>query len=176
MERIALAREYRVAEWLRDAIFELIQKSPSEFEELLWPANPYSNSLDGNWEATSREWETLARIFYLQTKVAAAIISRSVSGARYFCSQFKCDNYVDGSSLCKCRLLPMVDEAFRGEFENLKENPEHVEHPLPCKFPISYLCALKIIFIANSTSSPNLSAELELSISVSKKKKKKGKF
>ena len=146
MERIALAREYRVAEWLRDAIFELIQKSPSEFEELLWPANPYSNSLDGNWEATSREWETLARIFYLQTKVAAA------SGARYFCSQ--CGNYVDGSSLCKCRLLLMVDEAFRGEFENLKENPEHVEHPLPCKLPISYLCALKIIFYSQQHQQP----------------------
>ena len=174
MERIALAREYRVAEWLRDAYLELTQKSPSEFEEL-WPTKQYSNSLNGNLEATSREWETLARIFYVQTKAAAIIIS--FAGNCYYCSE--CDMQYGGrlsnASLCKCRLLPMVDEAFRGEFENLKENPEHVEHPLPCKFPISYLCALKIIFIANSTSSPNLSAELELSISQVSKKKKKGK-
>ena len=148
-----------MAEWLRNAYLELIQKSPSEFEEL-WPAKPYSNSLDGNWEAASREWETLARIFYLQTKVAATIISSGGTGN--YCSKCAISPPMWGGSfdsssngrLCKCRLLPMVDEAFRGEFESLKENPEHIEHPLPCKFPISYLCPLKINLYSRQHQQP----------------------
>ena len=142
MERIALAREYRVEEWLRDAYVELTQKSPLDFEELR-PAEPHSNSLDGNWEATSRDWETLAKILYLQTKVAASIMSFGGSG--HYCSP--CDTWfgVSYKCLCKCRILAMVDEAFRGELESLKENLEHVEHPLPSsKLPLSYLCPLKI--------------------------------
>ena len=38
-------------------------------------------------------------------------------------------------SLCRCRLLTMVDEDFQGEIENLREYPEHVEPPLPRKLP-----------------------------------------
>ena len=142
MERIALAREYRVAEWLRDSYLELIQKSPSEFEEL-WPTNPCSNSLDGNWEATSREWETLARIFYVQTKVAATIIS--FAGNNYYCSE--CEIYAGGSILCKCHLLSLVDVAFRGELECLKENTEHVEHPLPCELPNIIFVSVEMNFV-----------------------------
>ena len=79
MERIALAI-YRVAEWLRDAYFELtIQKEAFDFEELL-PAEPFSSPLNGNWEtdakkwkAISRDWETLARISELRTKVATTL-------------------------------------------------------------------------------------------------------
>ena len=154
MERIALGREYRVAEWLRNAYLELTQKTPSEFEEL-WPAKPYSNSLNGNWEAASMEWETLARIFFLQTKMAASMMSSAGSnGTRYYCSQC-CRYFGVGNVLaCKCRFLPMVDEAFHGEFESLKENPEHVEHPLPCKFTISYLCPLKIDLYSQQHEQP----------------------
>ena len=154
MERIALAREYRVAEWLRDAYLELIQKAPSDFEEL-WPAEPHSNSeADAKkWEATSRDWETLARIFYLRTKLAAPIIaSRCYSS--YGCDSLGCNGSYSEAYPCKCRLLPMVDEAFRGELGSLKENPGHVEHPLTRKLPISYLCPLKKqLCIANSTNS-----------------------
>ena len=137
MERIALAREYRVAEWLRNAYLELTQKTPLDFEELR-PSEPYFNPLDRNLdvkkcEATIRDWETLARILYLQTKVAASILSLQV-GIRHTCS--KCNVQYGGYSsygdpcLCKCRLLAMVDEAFRGELESLREIPGHVEHPL----------------------------------------------
>jgi hypothetical protein len=147
MERIVLAREYRVAEWLRDAYLELTRKSPSEFEEL-WPTEPYPNSLDGNrdWEATSREWETLARIFYLQTKVAASIVKSRDSFCFASNGCYECGETNSDACLCKCRVLAMVDEAFRGELKSLKENPEHIEHPLPCKLPISYLCPLNSIW------------------------------
>ena len=142
MERISLAREYRVAEWLRDAYLELTQKKTLNFEELIPPAEPNSDCLDRNWEAdskkweaTSRDWETLARISQIQIKVAA-----SFDGGRYRCCG--CNTSYGGSfssgHLCKCRLLRLVDEAFRGELENLRENPEHVEHPLPCKLPMSF--------------------------------------
>jgi len=56
----------------------LIRKVPLNLEELR-PAEPYSNPLVGNcqreadaikWNATFRDWETLARILHLRTKVA----------------------------------------------------------------------------------------------------------
>ena len=144
MERIALAREYQVVEWLRDAYLELTQKISLGFEKLQ-PAEPYSNLLDRNWEAdakkweaTSRDWETLARIFYLKEKVAASITS--FAGRRYHCNECDMDygSYNPNHSpaadacLCKCRLLAMVDEAFRGELEGY---PGYVKHPHPRKLP-----------------------------------------
>jgi hypothetical protein len=152
MERIALAREYRVAEWLRDAYLELTQTTPLDFEELR-PAEPYSDPLDRNWEgeakkweAISRDWETLARIAQLQTKVAttsslpAGSLNRlNLNYSGYYsanCAECGMNAYSNaGGRPCKCRILGMVDEAFRAELENLKENPEHVEPPLPCKLP-----------------------------------------
>jgi len=160
MERIALARKYRVAEWLRDAYVELTPKVPLNFEELR-PAEPHSNSLDTNWEETARDWETLARILYLQTKATAEL---KALGSNYHCSACHRDRDIyspfgsgppsPNECLCKCRILTLVDETFRGELESLKENPEHIEHPLP----------------SNSTNS----AELSISLG-SKKKGKKGK-
>jgi len=128
-ERIALAREYRVVEWLRDAYLELTQKEPLDFEELR-PAELYANRdpLDKNREATPMDWETLARISNLQAKVATSIMS--LAGNRYHCNE--CAMHYGGSypegCLCKCRLLAMVDEAFR---EELKSYPGYVELPSP---------------------------------------------
>jgi len=134
MERIALAREYRVAKWLRDAYLELVQQNPLNLEELR-PAESYSDSLVRNWEAdaikwkaTSTDWETLARISHLQTR--AAISSMSFGGVNH-CRECRMDYGIYKRCLCKCRLLSMVDEAFRGELESFKEYPGHVEHPLP---------------------------------------------
>jgi hypothetical protein len=149
MERIALAREYRVAQWLRDAYLELTQKMPLDLEELR-PAEPYPEPLDRNWEAdakkweaTSRDWETLARIFHLQTVAASTRIKsipvHTVSAfgqVSQVTSDHRCDecglSYSSGW-LCECRVLPMVNEAFRGELEGLREDPGHVEHPLTRK-------------------------------------------
>ena len=130
MERILLAKEYRVAEWLRDAYLELTQ-------ERLWAREPYSNwETDAKeWEATtSRDWESLARVFYFQAKVVASFIDTGPFSYEYDmgCNQ-QCDGLYADTRLCKCRLLPMVDEAFWGELESLRE-------PLSCKLPISYLC------------------------------------
>ena len=145
MERIALAREYRVEKWLREAYLELIKKKTLNFDELL-PAEPDSNPLDRNWEAnakkwesSSRDWETLARISQLQTKMFTYFLS--LRGSGHFCM---CDGDppgpVDyGDNLCKCRLLDMVDEAFGGELESLMENPEYVEHDLPRKLPLYHI-------------------------------------
>ena len=157
MERIALAREYRVAAWLRDALLELTQKRPLDFEEVR-PAEPYFNSLDRNWEAdvkkweaSIRDWETIARVFHLQTKVAASTKSFATSSHCLQCSEDYDGSWGGSSSkacLCKCHVLSMVDEAFRGELESLRENLGHVELPLPGMLPIlvSYLCPLKTIF------------------------------
>jgi len=142
MERIALAREYKVVEWLQDTYLELTLKTTLDLEELR-PAEPYfndeSNPLEKNWEATSWHWETLARISNLQTKVAASI--RSFARFLYHC--YECDMEYGGSysngCLCKCRLLAMVDEAFRGE---LASYPGHVEHPLPRKQPIYHFVSV----------------------------------
>ena len=135
MERIILAKEYRVAEWLRDAYLELTQ-------ERLWAREPYSSwETDAEeWEATtSRDWESLARIFYFQAKVVASFIDTGPFSYEYVmgCNS-QCDGLYADTRLCKCRLLPMVDEAFGGELESLRK-------PLPCKLPISYLCPLKTI-------------------------------
>ena len=54
MERIALTREYRVAEWLRDAYLELTQKTPLDLEELR-PEVPCSNPQDRNWQADAKK-------------------------------------------------------------------------------------------------------------------------
>jgi hypothetical protein len=142
MERIRLAREYRVAPWLRDAYVELIQKKPLDLEELR-PAELYSDNWDvKKWEATSRDWETLARIFHLQTKVAAY---ESTGNLHCIDSEFKCGrSYEEYRRLCKCRVLSMVNEAFRGELESLREDPVPDEDPLsrklPLSLPLSYLC------------------------------------
>ena len=138
-------------EWLRDAYSELTQKIPLDFEELR-PAKPYSNgdppSLNGKREGTSLDWETLARISNLQTKVATSIMSFADNS--YLC--YRCDweyggPYPEGG-LCKCRLLAMVNEAFRGELESY---PGYVELPLPRKLLILYLPQIRI---ANSTDGP----------------------
>ena len=129
-------------EWLQDAYLELTKKTPLIFEELQ-PAEPYSNGksnpLDRNWEATSRDWETLARISNLQLKVATSITS--FVGNIYVCYEPECGMEYGGSypngCLCKCRLLAMVDEAFRRELESY---PGHVKRHFPSKFPVSYLC------------------------------------
>jgi len=166
MERIALAREYRVAEWLRDAYLELIQKTPLDLEGLR-PAGPPSNRLKRNWEADaknweaiSRDWETLARIFCLQTKVTASI--KSSGGAQYHCDDcgMEYGGYYSDAYLCKCRLLAMVNETFQSELESLGYDG----NPLPR---------------TNSPSSA-LSAALPpvviTGIGFKLKKKKKGKF
>ena len=112
-------------DWLRDAYSELTgtQKIPLDFKELR-PAKPYSNgdppSVDGKKEATSLDWETLARISNLQMKVVTFI--NSFAGNRYRCTE--CAMNYGGSHptgcLCKCRLLAMVDEAYRaGRVEKL---------------------------------------------------------
>ena len=149
MERIALAREYRVAEWLRDAYFELSQKAPLDLMKLR-PAKPHSNPLVDReadakmWEATYRDWETLARIFCVQSKVAA--FTKSISGNNYSC--YNCDMDFGGSNadarLCKCRILRLVDEIFQGELESLREKPEHGEHPPPRKLPIFIFQAVSV--------------------------------
>ena len=156
MERIALARKYRVEQWLRDAYLELTEKAALDFEELR-PAEPFSNGefnpLDRNWEETSRDWETLARIFYLRAKVATSVISTVTS--QYSCRCFQCGGTYSDTCLCATgdhlprSKLPvsyaMVDEIFRGELKSFKENPGDVEIPLPRKLPTSYLCPLKTI-------------------------------
>ena len=116
-------------------------------------AEPCSNPLDRDWEsdakkweATSRDWETLARISNLQMKVTTSI--KSLAGNYWYCIQCRKNYGEPYGCFCKCSLLAKVDEAFRGELESLKENPENVEFPLPqrSKRPISYLCsALKTI-------------------------------
>ena len=132
-------------EWLREAYLELAQKAPLDFKKLQ-PAEPYSSPLDGNWEenskkweANSRNWEMLTRIFYFQTTVASII--SSFAGCRYYCDT--CGMYYGGTyllgdaCLCNCRLLAMVDKAFR---EELKSYPGYVElkYTLPSKLPILY--------------------------------------
>ena len=154
MERIALAREYRVADWLRDAYLELTQKSPLDFEELQPAVEPCSDPVDSDWEANSkkweelsRHWETLARISQVQTKVANSRIP--VTG-NYQSSQTcsTCRIYLYSGNACanlNCRVLAvtaMVDETIREELESLKGDPEHVEPPLPCKLPIYHICVL----------------------------------
>ena len=141
MERIALAREYRVADWLRDACSELVLKKTSEFDDLR-PKEPYSNLLGGNWEANakrwearSRYWETIARISQVQTE--AVSLQMSLRGISYRCE--RCEMvWGEDSPVCKCQLLELVDEAFGEELKNLREYPEYVEHGFPSKLPLSY--------------------------------------
>jgi hypothetical protein len=138
-----------VAEWLRNAYLDLTRKTPLNFEELR-SSEPYTNRDSRNLEARSIDWETLARISNIQTKMTISILS----GNHYNCD---CDSdsgygaYPDGDYFCKCQILFMVDEAFKGELESLKENPEHVEHPLPCK-PIFFLYRQQHRFGQSSTS------------------------
>jgi hypothetical protein len=160
MERITLAREYRVVDWLRNAYLELTQRLSLDLDSEELHPEPYSNGeSDTNgrdweaeakkWEAVSREWETLARISQLQTKMLPTTsLSYSTSGYSSYCN--KC-SYTSGR-LCPCRILDMVNETFQGELESLKENLDHVDPPLPCKlFQISYhiLCSVEnfILFV-----------------------------
>jgi len=134
MERISLAREYQVVEWLRDAYLELTQKIPLDFDsEELRPAKLYftRDPLDRNWGPSSMHWETLAKISNLQMKVATSIMS--FASNRYHCDECAMDyggsysGYPNGC-LCRCRLSFMVDEAFRRELEGY---PGYVEFPPP---------------------------------------------
>jgi hypothetical protein len=120
MERLAFAREHRVAEWLRDAYLELAETKPLDFENLRPPhsINPLDRDWEADakkWEAISRDWETLARISRLQTKVATSIMSFN---GTYYCCLCKMNYGTHCERLCKCRLAAMVDEAFRGELES----------------------------------------------------------
>jgi hypothetical protein len=155
MERIALAREYRVEDWLRNAYLELTQRQSLDFdsEELRPAAEPYSNGESDTrdweaeakrWEAVSRGWETLARISQLQKK---AVLPADVTD--FYCDQCFGHAY-PGGPLCDCQILDVVNETFRGEFESLKENPDHVDPPLPCKLSkiiiIFYFVEKKILY------------------------------
>ena len=142
-----------MVEWLRDAYLELTQETPLNLEELR-PAKPYPNALDRDWEADakkwaaiSRDWETLARISHLQTKVAISISSFSISYSGDYCYECRVRYGAAVGSLCKCRLLAMVDEAFWEELESFKENPEHVEPPLPGKLPIIIFVSVENNFV-----------------------------
>ncbi|KAF8800853.1 hypothetical protein BYT27DRAFT_7216720 [Phlegmacium glaucopus] len=135
LERISLAREYRVPQWLRDGYLELSQKRPLEFDELR-PAKPYHLGLNWEadakkWEANATTWEMLARIYYIQTKVATSI---SNNGNTYCspCGIYNGPSY-PGNPPCKCHILPVVDEVFREELGSMEENPNYVEdeEPLP---------------------------------------------
>ena len=158
MERITLAREYRVVDWLRNAYLELTQRRSLDLDsDELRPTEPYSSNNgesadDSNrdwetdakqWAAVSREWETLARISQLQTK-AAPSLSANLNYSAYYCPICNTNSY-QSSRVCKCRILDLVNEAFREELESLKENLDHVDPPLPCKLffqkknKISYL-------------------------------------
>ena len=147
MERIVLAREYGVAEWLRNAYLELCQKEALDLDELR-PAEPHSesNPLDTTrdweadakkWKAISRDWETLARTCQLQTKVAT-----SIKSIGYNCYCYDCGVYYGATqrTLCKCRLSALADEVFQEEMKSLKENPKQVTKR---KLPISYLYSCK---------------------------------
>ena len=174
MERIALARKYRVAEWLRNAYLELTKQTPLDFEELR-PAEPHSNPLvDRTWEATSRDWETLARILYLQTKVAA-----STGGSNCHCRECDMDSdfyrpYPGRARLCDLRLLAMVDEAFRGELESLRENPGQGDHPFIRTLSLSYLCLLKTILYSQQHRQHSSHGEWSLPWRVGKPQGKSG--
>jgi hypothetical protein len=137
-----------VVEWLRDAYLELIERTPLILAELR-PAEPYSNG-----ESNPLDWETLARIFYIQTKVTASMKSIR-RGSGY------CDGCHSDMKFCECRILRLVDETFRGELENLRENLGHVEHPLPRKLPISYLYPLKTILYTQHLRQRSTSHKLE---------------
>ena len=131
-----------MAEWLRDAYLELTETKPLDFENLRPVVEPHStNALDRDWEAdakkweaSSRDWETIARVFCLQMKVAAFITS--FSDRRYHCDECRMDygrseSFTSAKAcLCRCRLLALVDEAFRGELESF---PGYVELPLRCE-------------------------------------------
>ena len=111
MERIALAREYRMVEWLRVrvAYLDLRKRLPKSGKQYLGIGK---------------------RLLGFQMKVAMGLVPVVVTS---------------GFGVCDCRVLGMVDEAFRGEFEILKENLELVEPPLSGMLP--NLCLLKINFV-----------------------------
>ena len=147
MERIALAREYRVEEWLKDAYLELTQSPPLNFEKIR-PAEPEpyseSNKPDRDWEAdvekwkaVSKDWETLARISQLQMKVVASIAS--LTRSQKYCGVCRISFGTPYKPLCKCVLSPLVNEEFREELESLKKNPEQVKYPqaLPSRRKLS---------------------------------------
>ena len=93
------------------------------------------------------DWETLARISNLQTKVAYSIMSFTEDS--YFCGRCACEyGGPYPGCLCECCFLAMVDEAFRGELESY---PGYVKLPLPRKLLILYLRQIRI---ANSTDGP----------------------
>ena len=137
MEKISLAKEYRVVEWLQDAYMELTLKTFSSLDiEELRPAEPYhgdSNPQDRDseadikkWEPTVKDWEMLLKISRLQTTVAFKLMSNFKG--RFHCANCDKDYGSDYKSLCKCRLLVLVNETFRRELESFRESPEHDEH------------------------------------------------
>ena len=127
MERIALAREYQVAEWLRDVYMELTQKESLNFDELQ-PTEPYSSSesnlLDRDleadakiWKTISRDWETLAGISVLQTKVANSIASFN---GYHYCNKCYMNYGMTYRCLCRCRLRPWQMKPLRRSWKTSK--------------------------------------------------------
>ncbi|KAF8800854.1 hypothetical protein BYT27DRAFT_7262582 [Phlegmacium glaucopus] len=106
LERIALGREYRVAQWLHPL-------------DRNWEADAK------RWEAVAMAWETLARICYIQTRVAASINN----SCNTYCSPcgISVGPSYPGNFPCKCRILPIVDEVFREELGSMEEKPNYVE-------------------------------------------------
>ena len=142
-----------MADWLRDAYLELSQKTPLDLKALR-PEEPCSNPEDRDWEedakkweAISRDWETLAKISLVQMKAANArippysLVGTTATYNYNTCS--RCGRFSYYSSSCMngdcgiSTITAMVDETFRGELESLRENPEHVDHPLPRELLIS---------------------------------------
>ncbi|KAF8911652.1 hypothetical protein CPB84DRAFT_937594 [Gymnopilus junonius] len=142
LERISLARKYRVPDWLKDGYVEIAMKRPLQLEELLPRDSQFEELSDKDqnsalywkessekWETTAQNWEAVARICTIQTNASTSAMGY---GEQYCdtCAKYYGNSYPDYPA-CKCRIGTMVEEVFRKELERLKDNVEHIEPSLP---------------------------------------------
>ncbi|KAF9523874.1 hypothetical protein CPB83DRAFT_910379 [Crepidotus variabilis] len=119
IEIALLAKRYRVKQWLRNAYAKLVQQEELSIESL---HHGEDNILD---------WETIARLFSVRTKLSSwpsttpRPICYSCSSGYGVC-QFGCRSA--GSQITLERILGEVDILFRGEFKNMDIDTKTLNH------------------------------------------------
>ncbi|PPR06868.1 hypothetical protein CVT26_003992 [Gymnopilus dilepis] len=145
LERIALARKYRVPDWLKDGYVEIAMKRPLNVDELVGHAFPEQEGHPEDGQDTSaywkeraekmemfaRSWEAVARICTIQT-VASTTASQNAYGNQHCgtCNVYYGPGYPQ-LPLCKCRITTKVEEVFRKELEDLKQDTKYTDPALP---------------------------------------------
>ena len=111
-EKISLAAQYKIVDWLRDGYTEMIQRPTLKIEDLRESPFPLN-------------WETTAKLFCARESLISNYSNYVCCGSWYGPS------YTNPPKHCHCRIVATVDQNFKADFEAMGDTPILSGPPLP---------------------------------------------